>query len=53
MAVRSRLASFRDPVPTRHVLKTRPGDTADKITKIFEPFYTEKERGVGMDWRYV
>jgi len=25
-----------------------PGVHPDKITKIFEPFYTEKERGVGM-----
>lgn len=25
-----------------------PGIPPDKITKIFEPFYTEKERGVGM-----
>lgn len=40
-----------EPVPRSYEVRfddTGPGIDPDKVARIFEPFYTEKERGVGM-----
>lgn len=40
-----------DPAPRSYEVRfddTGPGIDPDKVARIFEPFYTEKERGVGM-----